>query len=62
MLDQRLLGLREQVAVVTGASGGFGAESARVLAGAGAKVVLTGRDDTRLHPLVEELGNRAVIV
>ena len=62
MQDQRLLDLREQVAVVTGASGGFGAESARVLAGAGAKVVLTGRDDTRLHPLAEELGNRAAII
>ena len=36
MQDQRLLDLRERVAVVTGASGSFGAESARALAGAGA--------------------------
>ncbi len=62
MQDQRLLDLRERIAVVTGASGGFGAESARALAGAGAKVVLVGRDEARLRPLAEELGDRAVVV
>ena len=62
MQDQRLLDLRDRIAVVTGASGGFGAESARALAGAGAKVVLVGRDEARLRPLAKELGDRAAII
>ena len=60
-MDQ-LFDLQGRVAVVTGASGGFGAESARTLAEAGAKVVLVGRDNTRLRPLTEELRGSAAIV
>jgi NAD(P)-dependent dehydrogenase (short-subunit alcohol dehydrogenase family) len=41
------LDLRGRVAVVTGASGGLGAETARSLAGAGADVVLALRDPDR---------------
>ena len=62
MQDQRLLDVRERIAVVTGASGGFGAESARALAGAGAKIVLVGRDEARLRPLAEELADGATVV
>ena len=62
MQDQRLLDLRERIAVVTGATGGFGAESACALAGAGTKVVLVGREEARLRPLAVELGDRAAIV
>jgi 3-oxoacyl-[acyl-carrier protein] reductase len=62
MQDQQLFNLQERIAVVTGASGGFGAESPRALARAGAKVVLIGRDRTRLHPLAEELGDRVAVV
>jgi len=40
--------LRSQVAVVTGASSGIGAQIARELAGAGASVFLIGRDENRL--------------
>ena len=49
-------------ALVTGASGGIGAEIARVLHGAGATVTLSG---TRLEPLealAAELGDRAHVV
>ena len=49
-------------ALVTGASGGIGAEIARVLHGAGATVTLSG---TRLEPLealAAELGDRAYVV
>ena len=47
---------------MTGASGGFGAESARALAGIGAEVILVGREEARLRPLAEEIGNRAAVV
>lgn len=44
-----------KVALVTGASSGFGMHFARVLAGAGAKVVVAARRVERLQALVEEL-------
>ena len=37
MQDQQPFDLRDRIAIVTGASGGFGAESARALAGARAR-------------------------
>jgi len=37
-----------KVAIVTGATGSFGSVAAKALAAAGAKVVLTGRNETRL--------------
>ena len=62
MQDRQPLDLRERVAMVTGASGGFGAESARALADAGARIVLVGRGGARLSPLAEEIGDRATVV
>lgn len=47
--------LTGKVAVVTGASSGIGAESARVLAGAGARVALVGRDAERLDAVRAEI-------
>jgi NAD(P)-dependent dehydrogenase (short-subunit alcohol dehydrogenase family) len=49
-----------KVAVVTGASTGFGARFARVLAEAGAEVVITARREDRLRELGSEIGARAV--
>jgi gluconate 5-dehydrogenase len=54
-----LFGLDGKVALVTGASGGIGKELARGLAGAGAKVALSGRDGPRLEALAEEIGDGA---
>lgn len=54
-----------RVALVTGASSGFGAHFARVLAAAGASVVLGARRLDRLSALVEEIsgqGGRAAAV
>lgn len=62
MEDRKLFGLEGKVAVVTGASGGFGAEVARVLDSAGARVALVGRDRRKLAPLLAELGEDATAV
>lgn len=49
-----------KVAVVTGASTGFGARFARVLAEAGAHVVVTARRAARLQAVADEIGGQAV--
>jgi NAD(P)-dependent dehydrogenase (short-subunit alcohol dehydrogenase family) len=47
--------LADQVAIVTGASRGIGAATARALADAGATVALAARDATRLEQLAAEI-------
>jgi NAD(P)-dependent dehydrogenase (short-subunit alcohol dehydrogenase family) len=66
--DQVLEGidLGGRVALVTGASSGLGAESARALAARGAHVVLTGRDLSKTEAVAEQIrrstGSRALDV
>jgi NAD(P)-dependent dehydrogenase (short-subunit alcohol dehydrogenase family) len=50
-----------RVAVVTGASSGIGAAIAEALSQAGARVVLTGRDGTRLRRVADGLGEYHVV-
>ena len=50
-----------KVAVITGASSGLGERFARVLAGAGARVVLTARRVDRLERLASELDGAVVV-
>ena len=54
LLDE-LFGLRGQTAVVTGATSGLGAACAEGLAGAGATVVVVGRDPERGQAVVERI-------
>jgi len=50
-----LFDVSERVALITGASGGFGQASAKGLAKAGAKVMLTGRSAEKLEPVVTQI-------
>ena len=54
--------LEGKAALVTGASGGIGAEIARVLHGAGASVGLSGTRVEPLEALASELGDRAHVL
>lgn len=54
--------LTGKTALVTGASGGIGAEIARVLHGAGATVGISGTRVAPLEALAEELGGRAHVL
>lgn len=48
--------IQDKVVIITGASSGLGAETARHLMKSGAKVILAARRVERLHPLADELG------
>ena len=54
--------LSGKIAVVTGASRGIGEASARALAAAGARVVLSGRTVSDLERVAADLGNAPVIL
>jgi 3-oxoacyl-[acyl-carrier protein] reductase len=47
--------LKDQVAIVTGASRGMGIEIAKILAGEGSRVALVGRDRERLGAVLDEI-------
>lgn len=54
--------LLDQIAVVTGGTAGIGLESARLLAAAGAEVVISGRDGERGARAVAEIGGKVTFV
>ncbi|MVM35396.1 SDR family NAD(P)-dependent oxidoreductase [Spirosoma sp. HMF4905] len=54
--------IKNKVIVITGASSGMGAATARKLAQLGAKVVLAARREDQLKALVSELGDNAIYV
>ena len=54
--------LQNKIALVTGASGGIGAQIATALHSQGATVVLHGTRVSKLEALREELGERTVTV
>ncbi len=53
--------LADKVVIITGASSGIGAATARLLAPLGAKLVLTARSVDKLHALAAEVGGAQVI-
>ncbi len=57
-----MLDLTDKTALVTGASGGIGAEIARVLHGAGATVAISGTRTEPLEALAAELGARVHVL
>jgi hypothetical protein len=57
--------IRDQIVLITGASSGFGADAARMFAGAGAVVLLAARRVDRLTALAEQIraaGGQAYVV
>jgi 3-oxoacyl-[acyl-carrier protein] reductase len=50
------LGLRNRVCIVTGSTAGIGRETARLLAEEGARVVVSGRDQSRVDEAAREIG------
>ena len=52
---QELFDVTGKVAIITGATGGFGKAAAKGLAAAGAKVMTTGRNAPKLEQLVKEI-------
>ena len=52
---KNLFDVSGKIALITGATGGFGHASAMGLAMAGVKIMATGRTEEKLKPLVEEI-------
>jgi NAD(P)-dependent dehydrogenase (short-subunit alcohol dehydrogenase family) len=52
--------LKEKIALVTGGSSGIGLETAKLFAKEGARVVITGRDKSRLREAAKEIGSEAI--
>jgi FlaA1/EpsC-like NDP-sugar epimerase len=55
-MTYELRDLKDQVIVITGATAGMGAATAKELVEQGAKVVLNARNEARLKEIVAELG------
>ncbi|MHA1544179.1 MAG: 3-oxoacyl-[acyl-carrier-protein] reductase [Alphaproteobacteria bacterium] len=54
--------LKGKKALVTGATGGLGAEIAKALAAQGAKVAISGTRVEKLEALAEEMGDAAIVI
>ena len=57
-----LFDISGKVALITGATGGFGHTITKAMAMAGAKVMATGRSEDKLKPLAEEIENDGGII
>ena len=61
-MNYQLQDLAGKVVVITGATAGIGAATARQLVEQGCKVVLNARSDQRLQQMVTDLGPNAIFV
>ena len=52
--------LKNKVAVITGGNSGMGLATAKLFAAEGAKVAITGRNETTLKEAVSEIGHHAI--
>ncbi|ADB32775.1 short-chain dehydrogenase/reductase SDR [Kribbella flavida DSM 17836] len=59
-MDAVDLGLRDRTYIVTGASGGLGLATARVLAAEGARLVISSRNEQAITRAADELGDQVV--
>lgn len=57
-----MFGLKEKKALITGATGGLGAEIARALHQQGATIVISGTRKDKLDALAKELGERVKVI
>ena len=53
--------LNDKVAVVTGGNSGIGYESAKRFKADGARVIITGRSEEKVHKAAEELGITGIV-
>ncbi len=60
-MEDRMVDLSGKTALITGASRGIGADTARVMASAGANVVLLARNERDLEVLAAEIGAQAIV-
>ena len=54
--------LNDRVVLITGAAGGIGSASARLMVSQGANVIVHDVSEAAVRPLVDELGSRATAV
>ncbi len=54
------MSIQNKVVIITGASSGIGAATAKLLASKGAKIVLAARREDRLQALASEIGANAI--
>lgn len=54
--------IKDKIIVLTGASGGIGGAIARLISSHGGKLILVGRDETKLNQLNQELNHQHIVV
>ena len=56
----KVFDIKDKIALITGATGGFGMIACKTMAGAGAKIMVTGRSEDKLKILADDLKSSGV--